>query len=48
MEVFHFFDWDVRGRVTSGRENPFYGSASNIEMEVSDAWKVMSWLTTAA
>ena len=30
-----FFDWDVRGRAASGREDPFYlGSVSNIEMEV--------------
>ena len=44
-----FFDWDVRGRATSGRENPFYfGAVSNIEMEVPDAWKVTFWLTTAA
>jgi len=44
-----FFDWDVRGRATSGREDPFlFGSASENEMEVPDAWKVMFWLTTAA
>ena len=30
-----FFDWDVRGRAASGREDPFYfGSVSNIGMEV--------------
>ncbi len=30
-----FFDWDVRGRAASGREDPFsFGSVSNIEMEV--------------
>ena len=30
-----FFDWDVRGRAASGRDDPFYfGSVSNIEMEV--------------